>query len=126
MIVVRLRWSALPLATAAMAVVTAACSATHHRSAEADPPPRDASALVLGAVWIGGSPAPPGRVPLPAYALYGDGTLLAAGPVQGALPSVRASHLPRRAAGRLYRRALDAGLASPHRYDKEVSDAGVL
>jgi hypothetical protein len=126
MIVTRLR-PALPLATAAMAVATAACSAAAHRpSAGTDPPPRAASALVLGAVWIGGSPAPAGRVPLPAYALYGDGTLLAPGPVQGALPSVRAYHLTRRAAGRLYQRALDAGLASPRRYDKEVSDAGVL
>ncbi|WP_433180571.1 hypothetical protein [Actinoallomurus sp. CA-150999] len=110
---------------AILATTAAAAACTGGGRARADRP-HSPGTLVLSGLWIEGSPAPPGRTPLPAFALYGDGTLLFPGGTVGALPTIRAFHLTRSAADRLYERALDAGLATPRHYDRQAPDAGVL
>ncbi|WP_018681930.1 hypothetical protein [Actinokineospora enzanensis] len=107
------RW----LGAAATAVLLAGCGTP---PALASPP----EGLVLRLDEYHGPVAVPGRVELPRYALYGDGTLVAA--VPGPVLTARVYHLTPGAVTRLYQRALVAGLGTPRRIDADgVLDASV-
>jgi hypothetical protein len=101
------------------AVLAAGCQA---RSVE----PPSGGALALRVEQLGGGPVPAGEISLPRYALYGDGTLIAADGVDGGLPVAKTFHLTHEAFLRLYDRAASAGLAQPHDYDVQAPDAPVL
>ncbi|GLZ42781.1 hypothetical protein Acsp05_64050 [Actinokineospora sp. NBRC 105648] len=68
----------------------------------------------------------PGRLSLPRFALYGDGTLIVPADTDGAIPTAQVRHLTKAAVTGLRERARAAGLDTARSYPSQMPDAPVL
>lgn len=84
------------------------------------------NAVALRVEQVGGGPRQLGATDFPQYVLYGDGTLIAANGIDGAMPVSREYHLNSSAFQRIYARARSAGLDVAHDYETQAPDAPVL
>jgi len=88
-------------------VLIAAALAAGCHGPSVDPP---SDGLALRVEQLPGGPVPAGVISLPQYALYADGTLIAADGTDGGLPVAKTYRLTPAAFRRMYDRAASAGL----------------